>query len=307
MYEGGRSFGLDLDFVASPYAAIGDRGQVLLSEHSNLRLRKDIRWVGKGWCSTGRSTTLPDGVDSSCNKAVSSMYVYIQAKQDDAPTYRYNTKLHLLGEMEYRGQLCDVLWPDVLVYQQKTAYDDYALTLYDEDDDPLILKPPGDRKWNSQLSVCKTNQHIIVVEAETQSLDVFTDEGHHLKHQLLTYQSCGWKDVTAYGSNHVIVASIVQRPGATPYSQLHLHHLFDDQAPHTNPPVVDGKDNVETLIRAVRYLEESDKLYIVLREASGVDGMYVWGNIYKAFMSGVEKATPPPDVNISEHDEVTKL
>ena len=42
MYEGGQSFGLNLDFVASPHAAISDRGQVLLSEHYKLQLREDI-------------------------------------------------------------------------------------------------------------------------------------------------------------------------------------------------------------------------------------------------------------------------
>ena len=187
MYEGGRSGGFALEFVASPHAAIGDRGQVLRSEHSNLHLRTAKRQVGNTVYHVGNNTTLPVGVDSSCNKAVSSMYIYIQAKHDDAPTYRYNTTLGLLGKMEYRGQLCDVLRPDVLVYQQKRARDEYVLTLYDEDNDPLILKPPGGRKWNSQLSIYKTNQHIIVVEAETQSLDVFTHEGYHLRHQVLTY------------------------------------------------------------------------------------------------------------------------
>ena len=165
MYEGGRSGGFDLKFVASPHAAIDDRGQVLLSDHSNLHLLTDIRRVVEGFYHVDFDATLPDGVDSSCNKAVSSMYIYIQAKQDDAPTYRYNTDLDILGEMEYRGQLCDVLRPDVLVYQQKRAHDAYVLTLYNEDDDPLILKPLGGRKWKSQLSICKTNQHIIVVEA----------------------------------------------------------------------------------------------------------------------------------------------
>ena len=191
------------------------------------------------------------------------------------------------------------------MYWQKRSHDDYVLTLYDEGDDPLILKPPGGLKWKSQLSICKTNQHIIVVEAETQSLDVFTHEGHHLKHQVLTYQSCGWKTVTAYRSNHVIVTSIVQRPGATPYSQLHLHHLFDDQAPHTKVLSVTNKDTV-AVIRAIRYVEESDQLHTVHRNA-GVDEVYVWCNIYKNFMSGAQSATPSPDVNISEHDEVTKL
>ena len=81
------------------------------------------------------------------------MYAYIQAKQDDAPTHRCNTSLDLLGKMEYRGQLCDVLRPDVLVYQQKRPRDNYVLTLYNEDDDPLTLKPPVGRKWNSQLSI----------------------------------------------------------------------------------------------------------------------------------------------------------
>ena len=238
--------------------------------------------------------SMPDGVDSSCNKAVSSMYVYIQVKQDDAPTYRYNIKLDLLGGMEYHGQLCDVLWPDVLVYQQKRAHDDYVLTLYDEGDDPLILKTPGGRKWKSQLSLCKTNKHIIVVEVETRSLDVFTNEGHHLRHQVLTYQPCGWKAVTAYRSNHVIVASIVQRPGETSYSQLHLPHLFDDQTPHTNVLVVKDKDKVASLIRAIRYVEESDELYIVRRKASGGDGVAIWFNIYNNFISGIEKATPLP-------------
>ena len=306
MYEGGRSAGFALKFVASPHAAIGDRGQVLLSEHSNLHRYNDVRHVGKGWYYTNVSVTLPDDVDSTCNKAVSSMYIYIQAKQDDAPTYRYNTNLGLLGEMEYRGQLCDVLRPDVLVYQQKRAHDDYVLTLYDEDDDPLILKPPGGRKWKSQLSICKTNLHITVVEAETQSLDMFTREGHHLKHQVLTYKPCGWKAVTAYRSKHVMVASTIHRSGAAPYSKIHLHHLYDDQAPPKSL-VYKGTDNSPVLIRAIRYIEESDQLYLVYRSGSGKDYVYIWCNIYKDFIPGVENATPPPGVSISEHDEVDHL
>ena len=281
-----------LTFAASPHAAIGDRGQVLLSEHSKLHLHKDIRQVGEGAYFVENDTTLPVGVDSSCNKAISSMYIYIQAKQDDATTYRYNTKLDLLGEMEYCGQLCDALRPDVLVYQQKRAHDDYVLTLYDGDGDPVILTPPCGRKWKSQLSICRTNQHIAVVEAGTQSLDIFTHEGHHLKHQVLTYQPCGWKPVTAYRSNHMIVASIVQTPGATPYSQLHLHHLFDDQASRTKVLSMTNKHEV-SVIRAIRYVEESDQLYAVYRR-SGVAEVSIWCNIYKKFMSSVEKATPPP-------------
>ena len=306
MYEGGSSGWFALEYVVSPHAAIGDRGQVLVNDHSNLHLYKDIRHVGECFYWIRSATTFPDGVDGSCNKAVSSMYVYIQAKQDDAPTYRYNTKLGLLGEISYRGQLCDVLLPNVLVYQQKRAHDDYVLTLYDEDDDPLILKPPGGRKWKSQLSICKTNEHIIVVEAETQSLDVFTYEGHHLRHQVLTNQPCGWKAVTAYRSNHVIVASIVQRPGATPYSKLHLHHFLDDQAQHSRPLKL-GKGEVTTLFTAIRYVEESDQLYIVLRKASGKDSIYIWCNIYKNSCLMKRTPLPAPNVNISEHDEVTKL
>ena len=155
---------------------------------------------------------------------------------------------------------------------------------------------------------CKTNEHIIVVEAETRSFDVFSQKGRHLRHQILAYQPCGWKAVTAYRPNHVIVASIVPSAGAALHSQLHLHHLFDDPAPHTNPLVVkDDEDQVPTLIKAIRFVEESDQLYLVYKKSSGEDAVFVWSNIYKYFVSDGEIATSPPDVNISEQDEVTTL
>ena len=52
MYEGGRSGGFDLKYVVSPHAAIGDRGQLLVSEHSNLHLHEDLRDVGDGFYGT---------------------------------------------------------------------------------------------------------------------------------------------------------------------------------------------------------------------------------------------------------------
>ena len=102
----------------------------------------------------------------------------------------------------------------------------------------------------------------------------------------------------------MIVASIVQTPDATPYSGLHLHHLFDDHAPRTKSLAVNGKDGVTTLFKAIRYVEESDQLYLIYRDVSGEDGVHILCNIYKDFISGVQSAATPPNVNISEHDEV---
>ena len=129
---------------------------------------------------------LPDDVTKNCYKAVSDTTIFVQ-ENIDAPAHQYDsTDLHQHGTLHHKGILCGVLYQSILVYGQKRAYDDWMIALH-QPEGKTILQPPGARKWDVGLSVCRAENYFVVVDAWAESMNVFSLRGNILL--LFSYES----------------------------------------------------------------------------------------------------------------------
>ena len=148
---------------------------MVLTDYHHIHL---YRHDGRKYSLVGK-IPLPDDVSMHCCKAISGTTIFVQGYTDD-PTHQYDsTDLHQQGTLHHKGTLRGVLHPNTLVYGQKRAYDDWIVALH-QPDGKVILKPPGARKWDSALSVCRTEEYFVVVEMWTKSMDVFSLQGNVL-------------------------------------------------------------------------------------------------------------------------------
>ena len=147
---------------------------VLTDEHHIHLYRHD----GRKYSLVGK-IRLPDDVTKDCYKAVSDTTIFIQENTDDPTLQYYTTDLRQQGIVHHKGRLRGVLNPNTLVYGQKRVGGDWMIALY-QPDGKVILKPPGARKWDMSLSVCRTEEYFVVVETVTKIMDVFSLGGNIL-------------------------------------------------------------------------------------------------------------------------------
>ena len=164
---------LQITHDADRYLAFGERGEVVLADGVHIYL---YQHDGAKYSLT-RMASLPDGVESYCNKAVSETTVFLRDFHLSSPTHKLHiTDLHHMGTLDHMGELRGVLHPSTLVYDRKKANDEWTIVLH-QPDGGMILQPPHGRSWNSGLSVCRAGDHILVVETFTQSMDAFSANG----------------------------------------------------------------------------------------------------------------------------------
>ena len=138
---------------ASWIVAFGEQGELVLDdrdEHISLYLHDGIQY------SLASRTPRPDGVGSSCNKAVSSRAVHVQGwLGTSAVTHElHRADLHHLGEVRHEGGqwLRGVLYPDTLVYEQWRGRD-YIIILH-QPHGQITLEPPRGREMGRWMVVC---------------------------------------------------------------------------------------------------------------------------------------------------------
>ena len=184
---------LKITYNASWKVAFGKDGEVVLTDKDHIYMylyrHNGVKYI----LEEGARSRLPDGVDGEfCNKAVdlSSSTVLVQDSGYDAPTYKLHLlDLHQMGAPYYKpGYLSDILYTresSTHVYRQKKDRG-YCIDLYhcpdgDGDGEPVTLEPPPKYKWErGGLSVCHTGDHIVVVENNGKSMDVFSTSGNTL-------------------------------------------------------------------------------------------------------------------------------
>ena len=162
---------LSLTHDASYLVAFGNNGKMVLTDDRHIHL---YRHDGSKYSLVGKISH-PDGVTKHCYKAVSDTTIFVQ-ENTDQPTHQYDSAdLHQQGTLHHKGKLLGVLYPSTLVYGQKRAYEDWIIALH-QPEGKVILKPPGARKWDVALSVCRTEDYFVVVETFTKSMAVFSCE-----------------------------------------------------------------------------------------------------------------------------------
>ena len=166
-----------LTHEASWRVAFGERGEVVLDGGGDIYLYEHD---GVEY-SFARKTQMPDDVVGwPCNKAVSDTTIFIQNRAGDSPTHQLHIKdLHHMGRLDHKGELCGMIYPSTLVYCQKRGSADYTITIHQPNEE-MILQPPHGRKCYGSLSVCRAGECIVVVERNTQTMDVFSLSGNIL-------------------------------------------------------------------------------------------------------------------------------
>ena len=161
---------------ASWIVAFGEHGEVVLDDYEDHICQYQHDGVKY---SLAKKTPKPDGVERYCSKAASDTTIFLQ-EYIDAPTHQLHIKdLHHMGRLDHKGRLCGILYPSMLVYSQKKGHKDYSLILR-QPEGKMILQPPRGRNWDLWLPVCKTGECIVVVEQQTQTMDVFSMSGNIL-------------------------------------------------------------------------------------------------------------------------------
>ena len=149
-------------------------------KHISLYLHDGIQY------SLASRTPLPDGV-RSCSKAVSSRAVHVQVWHgtSDVTHELHRADLHHLGEVRHERQdLIGVLYPDTLAYWQWRG-DGFIIILH-QPHGQITLEPPRGRRWSNELSVCCAGGHIVVVDALTQTMNIFAMDGNCCSVRVLT-------------------------------------------------------------------------------------------------------------------------
>ena len=178
---------MEVTGYASWRVAFGEQGELVLDDrddkHISLYLHDGIQY------SLASRTPLPYGVRSFCRKAVSSRAVHVQEgwRTSGVTHELHRADLHHLGEVRHEGWqlLRGVLYPDTLVYRQWRGVDDYIIILH-QPHGQITLEPPRGRGWSYELSVCCAGGHIVVVEADTQTMDTFAMDGNCCSVRVLT-------------------------------------------------------------------------------------------------------------------------
>ena len=173
---------MEVTDLASEVVAFGEQGELVLDDeykHICLYLHDGIQY------SLASRTPRPDDVGFSCNKAVSSRAVHVQWRTSDVTHELHRADLHHLGEVRHERQwLIGVLYPDTLVYKQGRG-DGWIIILH-QPHGQITLEPPRGREWMDELSVCCAGDHIVVVEADTQTMDTFAMDGNCCSVRVLT-------------------------------------------------------------------------------------------------------------------------
>ena len=185
---------LKITYNASWKVAFGKDGEAVLTDDKDLIYlyrRNGVQYI----LEKEAPRRLPDGVGGQfCNKAVDllSSTVFVQDSQDGKGTYKLRLPgMDQMGTLDKPGLLSDVLYfreSSALVYRQKKD-GGYCINLHhcpDGDGDgepgePVTLEPPLEYKWKrGGLSVCRTVDHLVVVENNGKSIDVFSTSGNTL-------------------------------------------------------------------------------------------------------------------------------
>ena len=165
-----------LDVHGSWRVAFGQNGDVVLTDDPFMRLYRNDG--GAYEIATGQdfNTVTHSELETSCYKAISDSRIFVQ----DGPgsTLVFDRRFNYLGQREYDGHLCGILYPDTLVYAKQRGFVDWILVHTGEKQG--ILRPTDGRTWDRGLSVCICRaQYIVVVESSTTSMDVFSVRGRH--------------------------------------------------------------------------------------------------------------------------------
>ena len=155
--------------------AFGERGDVVLDDAAHIYL---YHYAGMQY-NLARKTWSPEGVRWNYYKAVSEATIFLQ-QEVDGPTHQLSIRdLHHIGRLHHKGALNGAIYPNTLVYLQKRADDDWFITLHQPNGE-VILQPPPGRTWGEELSVCRAGGCIVVVEIDTETMDVFATNGNIL-------------------------------------------------------------------------------------------------------------------------------
>ena len=156
-------------------AAIGERGEVVLSDrdHIYLYLHDNVEY------SLACKTSLPGGGGFRCDKAVSVSTIFLQSLSNDDTTHQLSIPdLQHMGELHHKGNLHGILQPSTLLYGRGKGKG-YIVVLQQPDEE-MILQPPRGRIWYNAVSICCAGEFFIVLEASKQALDVFSIRGNIL-------------------------------------------------------------------------------------------------------------------------------
>ena len=169
---------LNIPYDADDVIAFGERGEaVLTGEDGNIYL---YQHDGVQY-SLSKNTSLPEGVERSRSKAVSSTTVFVQDFKTDAPTHvLHRPGLQHNHTVHHKGALRGLLHSSTFIYSRTRARNDYVITLHRPDDAEMTLQPPPGRQWNQWLSVAAAGAYLIVVDGGTDTMTIFSANGNIL-------------------------------------------------------------------------------------------------------------------------------
>lgn len=168
---------LSLSFAASSYFAFGPHGEALVD--SGVEFYK-YKFDGSTYKLQWKKP-LPSGIKGSCQKLMSEHGQLFLRNYENDPTFRFSSDLEPLSTSKHDGYLTACLAPESLVYCQKKKKligKDYWTLRVVRCDKELTLQPPKGSRWGECLSVCSSKNTIAVVDYDTETLDIFNQEGN---------------------------------------------------------------------------------------------------------------------------------
>ena len=174
--------------------AINRHGEVVVSDGKRIHLYE----IKQGSYTLTGIRSLPGEDGFHYDIAVSDASIYIQDKYSQTheagmthevgKTHEFGMNdLRLRASWSYYGRLCGVLHPDGLVYQLVLMSERGYVVDVRERKKITMKRPQGHPVWMHALSVCKTAQHIIIMEGRKKRLDIFNPKGMLFGSQYLIF------------------------------------------------------------------------------------------------------------------------
>ena len=141
---------------------------------------------------------LPEGIEYHCRKRISSdKYIFLQnSRPVDEETVCYDESQTKTMELDIQGEIIDSSNHEVFHQQGTRGKKDWQIIVHKcgmgeistsgvlasalhnlHLDQHRTLKPPSPHRWDSVLSVCRTELMYVTVECCTKTMDIFDEYG----------------------------------------------------------------------------------------------------------------------------------
>ena len=164
-----------LGFKADLHVGYGIHGEALVED--NQRTLHEFELKEDGAYTKIWHRQLPQGIESSCRKAVTASHNVVLQDGKNSPTLILNLDgSQLLDTLQHEGDLFASI-PTGLVYRVGDYNRGYELVTVRDGGEVSRLQPEAGRKWSDLLSVCQDELgRTAVIDKENHSLDVFSGQ-----------------------------------------------------------------------------------------------------------------------------------